>query len=102
EGVTRMKGVFEASGADCVIGLIKVDNPSSFGVAELKDGMVVRLVEKPKNPTTDLALIGVYVFNSSIFDVTKELKPSPRGELEITDAIQTLVDRGKKVEPVMV
>jgi glucose-1-phosphate thymidylyltransferase len=102
EGVIRMKDVFEATGADCVIGLIKVDNPSSFGVAELKDGKVVHLAEKPKNPTSNLALIGVYVFNSSIFEVTRELKPSLRGELEITDAIQMLVDRGKKVEAVMV
>ncbi|MCH4816148.1 MAG: glucose-1-phosphate thymidylyltransferase [Saccharolobus sp.] len=78
--------------------LAKVNNPNRFGVAVIKDGKVIKLVEKPKEPISDLALVGVYAFTRDIFDVIENLKPSWRGELEITDAIQSLIDKGKEVK----
>jgi len=78
--------------------LAKVDNPNRFGVAVIKEGKVVKLVEKPKERISDLALVGVYGFTKEIFDVIEDLKPSWRGELEITDAIQGLIDKGREVE----
>ncbi len=76
------------------------DNLLQGGIAELDgDNRVARLVEKPKEPKTDLALVGVYMFTPSIFEAARAIEPSWRNELEITDAIQTLVDRGLRVDP---
>jgi len=79
--------------------LAHVPNPQQFGVAELADGKVVRLVEKPSRPPSDLALVGVYMFDRTVFEAVKAITPSARGELEITDAIQRLIDTGRTVRP---
>jgi glucose-1-phosphate thymidylyltransferase len=82
--------------------LTRVPDPQMFGVAELEQGRVVRLVEKPKEPRSDLALVGVYMFSPAVFESVKRIKPSFRNELEITDAIQDLIDRGLAVRPHLV
>ena len=82
--------------------LTPVPDPQMFGVAELKATRCVRLVEKPKEPKTNLALVGVYMFGPEIFTSVKNIKPSFRNELEITDAIQDLIDRGLRVNPHLV
>jgi glucose-1-phosphate thymidylyltransferase len=82
--------------------LTPVPDPQMFGVAELHEGKVKRLVEKPKTPMSDLALVGVYMFGPAIFDSVKRIRPSFRNELEITDAIQDLIDRGLTVTPHLV
>jgi glucose-1-phosphate thymidylyltransferase len=79
--------------------LAHVHNPQQFGVAELDGDRVVRLIEKPERPASDLALVGVYMFDRTVFEAVNAIRPSARGELEITDAIQWLIDHGKTVRP---
>jgi glucose-1-phosphate thymidylyltransferase len=100
DGITDLVEQFRAEGPDAMILLTPVPDPEHYGVAELDgDERVKRLVEKPKEPETDLALVGVYMFTPSIFDASRAIEPSWRDELEITDAIQHLVDRGLRVDP---
>lgn len=89
---------FQTSDSDAMILLCKVDDPQRFGVAELEQGKIKKIIEKPKNPSSDLAVIGIYFLTPKIFDIIDNLKPSWRGELEITDALQLLMDKGNKIE----
>src|SRR5204863_5880159 len=84
DGIEEMVGQFERSQPDALILLQHVSDPRAFGVAELEGNRVVRLTEKPNEPASDLALVGVYMFMPGIFDVCRSLKPSGRGEYEIT------------------
>jgi glucose-1-phosphate thymidylyltransferase len=90
---------FRADAPAAQILLAKVPNPQEFGVAVLAGERVVRLVEKPATPPSDLALVGVYMFDDHVFDAARAIRPSGRGELEITDAIQHLIDHGQAVQP---
>jgi glucose-1-phosphate thymidylyltransferase len=98
-GIGDLVRAFDKHAPDALILLTEVADPENYGVAELNDGVVVRLVEKPKEPQTNLALVGVYMFTAAIHDAARAITPSPRGELEITDAIQHLVDSGMRVDP---
>lgn len=99
-GIRGFVEEFESRQPDAQILLAHVPNPSQFGVAVLDDaGKVVSLEEKPKQPKSDLALVGVYLFSTKIFPAVNAIQPSPRGELEITDAIQYLIDQGQQVLP---
>src|SRR6202012_5429222 len=98
-GIAELVAAFHANEPEALILLTPVPDPEHYGVAELHDGSVVRLVEKPPEPKTDLALVGVYMFRASVHDAARAIEPSARGELEITDAIQHLVDTGRRVEP---
>lgn len=101
-GINEFVDEFVREAPAAQILLTKVSDPQMFGVAELEDGRVTRLVEKPKQPKSDLALVGVYMFSSAVFESVKRIKPSFRNELEITDAIQDLIDRGLSVRPHLV
>lgn len=97
DGFKALKNRFVESGC-ANLNLVKpVDDPSRFGVANVDGERIVKLVEKPKNPESNLAMAGLYFFGPEIWDVFPNLKPSARGEYEITDAIQTLIDEGKTV-----
>jgi glucose-1-phosphate thymidylyltransferase len=98
-GIEDLVAAFRANEPDALILLTPVPDPEQYGVAELSNGTVVRLVEKPSAPKTDLALVGVYMFTPTVHEAARAIEPSGRGELEITDAIQHLVDKGSRVEP---
>jgi len=91
---------FENSNSDAMILLCEVDEPQRFGIAELdsEPGKIKKIVEKPKDPQSNLAVIGIYFLTPKIFEIIDKLKPSWRGELEITDALQLLIDNGNKIE----
>lgn len=96
-GVESYANIFIEGNYNAFVLLTEVDDPRQFGVAELEGGRVVRVVEKPKEPVSNLALIGVYFFDKNVHQAIKSIKPSDRGELEITDAIQWMIDNGYKV-----
>ncbi len=97
-GISALAEQFRVSRPDAQIMLTRVADPREFGVAELDQaGQVVGLEEKPCQPKSNLALVGVYMFTSCVHEAVRNLKPSRRGELEITDAIQWLIDHGRKV-----
>jgi glucose-1-phosphate thymidylyltransferase len=89
---------FPASDSEALIALTEVPDPTRFGIAEIQNGNIVRVVEKPKQPPSNLAIAGVYLFRSSIFEAIGKIKPSWRNELEITDAIQELINGKNQVE----
>ena len=97
-GIRGFVDEFTKGKYDAQILLTRVKNPSEFGVAELKGDRVVGLEEKPKKPKSDYALVGVYMFTPSIFEATEKIKPSWRDELEITDAIQYLIEHDYHVQ----
>jgi glucose-1-phosphate thymidylyltransferase len=98
DGISDLVEAFRRDDPDALLLLTHVSNPSEYGVAELDGQRITRLVEKPKTPPSDLALVGVYMFGGAIFEAARELEVSWRGELEITEAIQRLIDQGKRVE----
>lgn len=98
DGVKPFVEEYAQTEANSQILLAHVRNAREFGVAEIEQGRVVRLIEKPENPPSDLALVGVYMFDHHVFEAVSAIKPSERGELEITDAIQYLIDKGYRVE----
>ena len=98
DGINALVGAFREHEPAALILLTRVPDPWHYGVAELDGGRVTRLVEKPKDPPSDMALVGVYMFTPAIFQAARAIEPSWRDELEITDAIQQLIDGGSRVE----
>ncbi|TVR95231.1 MAG: glucose-1-phosphate thymidylyltransferase [Trueperaceae bacterium] len=99
-GITPFVDTFRANDdAAAVLALVRVDDPRAFGVAVIEDGRITRLVEKPKDPPSDLAVAGVYVFDARIHDAIEGLEPGAKGEYQITDAIARLIERGHTVLP---
>ena len=98
EGIVAFVDEFRGKEVDALILLAHVAEPQRFGVARLEGNKVVELVEKPKEPPSDLALVGVYMFRPVILEAARAIKPSWRNELEITDAIQHLIENGHHVE----
>jgi glucose-1-phosphate thymidylyltransferase len=101
-GIANLVQAFTDRPCAAQILLAHVHDPQRFGVAELDGERIVRLIEKPKDPPSDLALVGVYLFTPLIHEAVRAIKPSGRGELEITDAIQWLIDEGHEVRPHLV
>lgn len=98
-GLAPLLREFATSDYNAQIVLTRVAEPQHYGVAVLENGRVVRLIEKPQTPPSDLALVGIYMFDHHIFEAVNAIQPSRRGELEITDAIQYLIDKGYRVHP---
>ncbi len=96
-GLRRYIDEFESSDCNCYLTLARVKDPERFGVPEIKNGRIVSVEEKPKNPKSSYAVSGMYLYDSHIFEAVKAIKPSRRGELEISDAHQYLIDKGYRV-----
>ena len=97
EGIARYVDQFRGGSHNSLVLLCPVDRPQDFGVAEFQGERLVRVVEKPSEPPSDLAVIGIYFFDAKVFDAIRRIQPSARGELEITDTIQCLIDDGLDV-----
>jgi glucose-1-phosphate thymidylyltransferase len=97
KNINYIRKSFENSDADASILLCEVDDPSRFGIADVKDGQIIKIMEKPKEPPTNFAVTGIYFLTPKIFEIIKRLKPSWRNELEITDALQMLLEEGNKI-----
>ena len=97
-GLSSYVQKFVSSSNDAQILLSEVENPSQFGVVEIKENKILKIIEKPKNPPSNFAVIGVYFLTPKIFEIIKQLKPSWRGELEITEALQLLMDNGLQID----
>jgi glucose-1-phosphate thymidylyltransferase len=99
QGVTPLIKQFKETKSDCIVGVTQVKNPSQYGVVIFnEEGSIAKFMEKPREPISNWALIGVYIFNDKVFDAVQKIKSSWRGELEITDTIQALLDDGAKVD----
>lgn len=99
-GISPLIADFANSQYNSQVVLTRVDQPEQYGVAELdEEHRIIRLIEKPKDPPSDLALVGIYMFDPHVFEAVNAIKPSWRGELEITDAIQWLIDQNYNVHP---
>lgn len=102
QGVKGLVDRFNRDASQAMISLVRVEDPHRFGVAIIEDGEIKELVEKPQEPLSDLAIVGAYIFDRHIFEAIGKIKPSFREELEITDAIQRLIDGGHRVFPYMI
>lgn len=96
-GVDRFITEFKNAGSNCHLALSKVPDPNRFGVAEVKDNQILSIEEKPENPKSNLAVTGIYLYDPNIFKAVNEIEPSKRGELEISDAHQYLLDNGYNI-----
>lgn len=95
DDITPFVSSFAKQEKEAKILLKEVPDPQRFGIAELKDGKIISIEEKPKNPKSNFAVTGVYMYDSNVFDIVKILKPSARGELEITDVNNAYIQRGE-------
>ena len=98
KSINEIAKKFNDSKIDAFLLLCEVDNPSQFGVAEIIDGQIKKIIEKPKSPISKFAVTGIYFFQPNIFDIFPLLKPSWRNELEIADALQIMIDNNNRVE----
>ncbi len=96
-GVKRFIERFQSDGCNCHLTLAKVKDPSRFGVPELEGNRIVRIEEKPRHPKSQFAVAGIYIYDATIFEAVNHIQPSARGELEISDAHQYLLDKGYKI-----
>ena len=98
KSINSISKKFETSESDALILLCEVENPERFGIADVKENKITKIMEKPKNPPTNLAVTGIYFLTSKIFDVFSRLKPSRRNELEITDALQMMLEEKNRID----
>ena len=102
KSISDISKKFESSDDDALVLLCEVPNPERFGIADVKENKIVKIMEKPKNPPTNLAVTGIYFLTAKIFDIFSRLKPSWRNELEITDALQIMLEESNTVNFEMV
>ena len=97
KSINQIRKEFEKSNDAATILLCEVENPSRFGIADIDDGKITKIMEKPKDPPTNFAVTGIYFLTPKIFEIIENLKPSWRNELEITDALQILLSQNNKI-----